>query len=799
MHTIASRPDRSSRSNRSNSMGMLAFTLVYAALLRISTYWFSIDGIACFVYFPTGLALALFLLKGTPCLPWAFLGATLGNLLSGTSLVLAVSLGGSQVLGMLLCAWVLRQHTRFDLRLLYPRDFALLLSVGIACCTFTALVGPAFLWLGGVTASQSYREMVLVWWQGDLLGVLLLTPTILVWQHPPRIRIRQPRQWMEVLLCFGLSFLCGQVVFLGWLNTSLGDIIEDHWIYVFVVWGALRFGRHGVLALILITAMQALAGAASGAGGYSHDFSHFNSIHFWAFVSIAMCVGMSLALIIRSRDELQSNLQRSEKTLSTILQTLPVAVFGKDISQGYAYSIWNQACENLFGIPAQDCIGKRDHELFPTEQAVFFAQTDLEANQSPGGLDIPPNETTYQQGKRIIHTRKIVVRDAKNQPSILVGISEDITERKRAEITLRESEIRLAAAFENARVGMALLSPMGQWLKVNRALCTLLGHSADALLTMNLQDLSQNDDYAASVEQWLQLVAGQTHAFQTDMRFVQSSGALIWCRLGVSLLRAYEGSPEFLVAEITDISAKKAADQALRDMVAEKTALLNEVHHRVKNNLQIVTSLLNMESRRSPHPQTKEVLSEMQGRIRSMALLHESLYRSGTFASVDLGVYLGELATQAFRSQNLTRGAVRLQLNLGHAPVSMDQATPCGLLVNELITNSLKHGFPNGRGGEVQVELRLEPDLGDATPYLLYLCVSDNGVGLPADFAPEKLSSLGLQLAYALAQQIGGVLNATTNAAGGASFFLRFSPDMNATTAQISGLHHSPHNSQGTR
>lgn len=782
MHTIAS---RFNRSNRSNTMGMLALALVYAALLKMSTQWFSIDGIACFVYFPTGLALALFLLVGTRFFPWALLGALLGNVLSGATVLLAAALGVSQVLGMLLCAWILQQHTRFDLRLLYLRDFALLLAVGIACCTLTALAGPALSWLYGfMPANQSYRETVLVWWQGDLLGVLLLTPTILVWQQTPRIRIRQARQWIEALFCFGLSFVFGQVVFLGWFNASLGTTVEEHWMYVFVVWGALRFGRHGVLAIILLTALQALAGAASSSGGYTHDFLRSHSIHFWTFVSIAMCIGMSLALIIRNRDELQSNLQRSEKTLATILQTLPVAVFGKDIAQGYTYSIWNQACEHLFGIPARDCIGKRDHAVFPTEQAEFFAQTDLQASQSLGVLDIPPSEDSNQRGKRIIHTRKIVIRDAKNQPSILVGISEDITERKRAEIALRESEVRLSAAFENARVGMALLSPMGQWLKVNRALCVLLGHSADTLLTMNLQDLSQNDDYAASVEQWLQLVAGQTHAFQTDMRFVQSSGSLIWCRLAVSLLRAYEGSPEFLVAEITDISAKKAADQALRDMVAEKTALLNEVHHRVKNNLQIVTSLLNMESRRSPHPQTKDVLSEMQGRIRSMALLHEFLYRSGTFASVDLGVYLGELATQAFRSQNITRGAVRLQLNLGHVAVSMDQATPCGLLVNELITNSLKHGFPGGRSGEVQVELRLESD----TEHL-YLCVSDNGIGLPADFAPEKLSSLGLQLAYALAQQIGGALHASTNATGatgGASFFLRFSPDMHKENKEAS-------------
>jgi two-component sensor histidine kinase len=146
------------------------------------------------------------------------------------------------------------------------------------------------------------------------------------------------------------------------------------------------------------------------------------------------------------------------------------------------------------------------------------------------------------------------------------------------------------------------------------------------------------------------------------------------------------------------------------------------------------------------------VLGEMQGRIRSMALLHESLYRTGTFASVELGGYLKQLCTQAFRASTQQNNGVRLVLDLAEVQVTLDQATPCGLLVNELISNCLKHGFPDGRTGEVRVALE---SLGDRQ---WCLSVRDNGAGLPPDFEARRTTSLGLQLVSDLAQQLGATL-----------------------------------------
>ena len=174
----------------------------------------------------------------------------------------------------------------------------------------------------------------------------------------------------------------------------------------------------------------------------------------------------------------------------------------------------------------------------------------------------------------------------------------------------------------------------------------------------------------------------------------------------------------------------------------------------MKNNLQVITSLLRLEARRSAQPDTQSVLVEMQGRIMAMALLHESLYTSGRFAAVDLGAYLAQLTTQLFRVLVAESDAVQLHLDLASVHVEMDQAMPCGLLVNELVSNCVKHGFPVGRkvrspgraalvDGGRQVRLR----------------VSDTGVGLPEDFDAKRASSLGLQLVSDLAGQLGGALD----------------------------------------
>ena len=213
----------------------------------------------------------------------------------------------------------------------------------------------------------------------------------------------------------------------------------------------------------------------------------------------------------------------------------------------------------------------------------------------------------------------------------------------------------------------------------------------------------------------------------------------------------------------------QVSEGALKQSVRDKEALIMEVHHRVKNNLQVITSLLRLESGRSEVAEVKSVLGDMQSRIRTMSMLHESLYRSGTSATVDLGNYLKQLSSKAFQSQSMSPGAVRLELNLESVPVGMDQAVTCGLLVNELISNCFKHGFPAGLAGFISVSLQ---PLGADAQWCLR--VSDTGVGLPENFEEKRTNSLGLQLVGDLARQIGGKLTITPNQDKGVAFAVSF-------------------------
>jgi len=209
------------------------------------------------------------------------------------------------------------------------------------------------------------------------------------------------------------------------------------------------------------------------------------------------------------------------------------------------------------------------------------------------------------------------------------------------------------------------------------------------------------------------------------------------------------------------------AERDLRASLREKEVLLKEIHHRVKNNMQIVSSLLSLQARDVEDPAVLDLLAQSRARILSMALVHEDLYQTGNLAHVDFRHYLERLADRV-RSGIAGASGVRFELDLDELNLAVDQAIPLGLLCNELFTNALKHAFVPGLPGCVRVSLRRQPGLAVIT-------VRDDGKGLPADFRPAEGSTLGLQLVWSLAEQLQGQAEAHTDA--GAVFTIRFPVD----------------------
>jgi len=341
--------------------------------------------------------------------------------------------------------------------------------------------------------------------------------------------------------------------------------------------------------------------------------------------------------------------------------------------------------------------------------------------------------------------------DSQGQFQQMIGVVQDVTDSRRVQLRLN----MLSSISEQAPIAIVIVDLNGTIEFVNPHFEKVTGYSFQEAVGQNPRILqSGQTDPAVYRALWDRLTAGEV--WQGEFQNRKKNGELFVEWAVIAPIHNASGLTTHYVALKEDITERKRAQTRLQESLNEKTALLNEVHHRVKNNLQVIASLLRLESKRSSHADTKNVLGDMQGRIRSMAQVHEALYRSGNFAAVDLKDYLEQVATGTFRAQSGNGSVVRLVLNLQAVRVGLDQATPCGLLVNELVTNSVKHGFTFGMQGEVRVELqRVQPE---AATELWRLRVVDNGVGLAPDFEARRTKSLGLQLVSDLAGQLGGEL-----------------------------------------
>jgi two-component system, sensor histidine kinase PdtaS len=231
--------------------------------------------------------------------------------------------------------------------------------------------------------------------------------------------------------------------------------------------------------------------------------------------------------------------------------------------------------------------------------------------------------------------------------------------------------------------------------------------------------------------------------------------------IGLNPIETDEGT--MVLSTIVDITARKQAEEAIKSSLREKEVMLKEIHHRVKNNLQIISSLLDLQAESVPDPQVRAVFTESQHHIQAMALIHESLYQSQNLAYLDAAEYLRRLSQRLFEAYHPPDGRVTLTLALEAVALEPNRAIPCGLLLNELLSNCLKHAFPKGQTGEIHIALR-------ACQEQVTFSVPDRDVGFPEGRDFRHTDSRGWQSVYLLTEQLGGTI--TLKRAGGTTFTL---------------------------
>jgi PAS domain S-box-containing protein len=340
---------------------------------------------------------------------------------------------------------------------------------------------------------------------------------------------------------------------------------------------------------------------------------------------------------------------------------------------------------------------------------------------------------------------------------------------------LRESEESFRAIFENAGIGISVLNQDSKFLKINTTMQEMFGYSTAEALGMEMAACTHPEDMLSDIDLFQDVFAGRLDRYQVEKRYIRKDGQLLWGRFTATSLNDASGQPQFVIGMLEDITERKlaeaqlhAGEERLKAALHEKEVLLKEIHHRVKNNLQIIASLLYLQSDQLKDPDDVVLFEDTQNRVKSMALIHESLYRTGDLARFNFAHYIEGLCSDLL--QSYTDGASHIQLHteLDELSFDVDTAVPCGLILNELLTNALKYAFPNGRPGDIHILLRAEA--GHVT-----LSVHDSGVGLPADLDFQHTESLGLQIVSLLTEQLGGTITLTRES--GTAFAVTFPYD----------------------
>jgi PAS domain S-box-containing protein len=318
-------------------------------------------------------------------------------------------------------------------------------------------------------------------------------------------------------------------------------------------------------------------------------------------------------------------------------------------------------------------------------------------------------------------------------------------------------DLELATAAEGILFSMIdlllVVDADGRIVRANRAASRLLGYEADVLAGRPVETFFAPVERATYRTSWFARLEAEGAISDVEVSFEKADESIIPVSLTGSVMQDSSGLAQGVVYVGRDLSERRETEKRILASLREKEVLLREIHHRVKNNLQVICSLFNLQSESITDAKSLTVLRESRDRVRSMALIHERLYQSSDLARIDSEGYIRDLVTGLLRSSRICLSTISLSVDVGRVSLDLDTAIPCGLILNELVSNALKHAFPDERGGRVRVSFH--PDgVGKHV-----LTVSDDGVGLPEDVDLANPRTLGLQLVHTLVQQLGGTID----------------------------------------
>lgn len=533
---------------------IIGVAVLYAGLAKLVLTFFSDTGNVTFIWFPAGLGLAAFLLGGTGYWPGVFLGAFLAGMLVGDSWLISACIAAGNTLESWSAAWLLLGNPGFSITLRRPRDFAWLAATGMLTACFSTLIGPMTLLSSQYLSRETLLSSMLHWWMADVLGIALVTPLILVWR-------RWPNDWFgvkrlpETLALFGFSFLVGQAIFWDWFPEQVGKHAQTYWLFLFVVWAAVRFGRHGVLLLMAMTAAQSLSGLEHGVGAFASEQLQSGLLNIWFYLSIQALVGIPLALTLYEREQVNHSLQQSESRLSFALETIDTGAWDLNLADysmqrtpihdrifGYSHLLPEWSYQAMLGHVLPEYRDQIDAGLRKARDEQSNWNFECRIRRVDGEIRWIRGAGCYQQGS----------------PAKITGIIQDITATK-----LAEEDRQLTALFYlHCSEAMMVTDLEATILSVNPAFTRITGYDADDVLGRNARMLGSGRHEPAFFETMWQTLLDRGQ-WQGEIWNRRKNGELYVEQLSIDTIFDKNGQPLRRIGLFFDITQRKLDEEHL--------------------------------------------------------------------------------------------------------------------------------------------------------------------------------------------------------------------------------------------
>lgn len=586
----------------------------------------------------------------------------------------------------------------------------LFIALEAIVCTISCTGSVAFMYFLGEIDLSLVRQSWLTWWAGDTLGVYIGAPFILFWF---RGAYKTPR-WTEFLESIALLLL---IVFFSLASFDLVTPIVSisyplgYILIPLILWSAFRLGERPSSLAVVLSSIIAILGTISGSPQFYAESMNASYILLQFFVAVLSITSLLVASMVNERKDAENQLRISHQSL-------------------------------------EDKVKERTRELLRSNE--ILREEIHDKNEARAALE--KSQIRYMGLFEHLPVA-IIEADYSQLKKVLDGLPEDIHGDSFTDYVETHPDF-VQLCFDSIQV-----------VGVNQETVNLLRVESKDAVYKNWKRFFSQDNFKV-FRRVLRKIREESYFYEVEVGFRVQDGTRLDIKIRWSVPPGFESSLSSVIVTLLDFTDIKSVERKLHLSLEEKEVMLKEIHHRVKNNLQVISSLLSMQSDYVQDKQSLSVFMESQNRLRTMSMIHEELYQSENLGKIQYSIYIEKLLNQLFQVYGKS-DLVELITELETLDISVNRAIPIGLIINELVSNSLKYAFPEGENSSEKPELRISLAKMEEN---LEMQIEDNGIGMPSGFDLEDSNSLGLKLVNILVRQLKGKIDFSSDSKQGTRF-----------------------------